>query len=79
MPLTIEQVNAADAAEAARLLDGLYEHSPWIAQQALSARPFRSLSHLKQAMADVGLEAEFAERLAASFFNTADWMRNRGA
>jgi len=34
---------------------------------------------MKQAMADVGLEAEFAERLAASFFNTADWMRNRGA
>ncbi|HUG24537.1 group II truncated hemoglobin [Piscinibacter sp.] len=34
---------------------------------------------MKQAMADVGLEPELAERLAASFFNTADWMRNRGA
>lgn len=57
MPLTIEQLNAADAAEAARLLDGLYEHSPWIAQAALAQRPFRSLVHLKQAMADVVREA----------------------
>lgn len=53
MALTLEQLNAAIAAEAAQLLDGLYEHSPWIAQQALAQRPFRSLSHLKQAMADV--------------------------
>jgi hemoglobin len=34
---------------------------------------------MTQAMAEVGLEADFAQRLAASFFNTADWMRNRGA
>lgn len=53
MPLTIDQVNAASADEASRLLDGLYEHSPWIAQEALAQRPFRSLSHLKQAMADI--------------------------
>jgi N-carbamoyl-L-amino-acid hydrolase len=53
MAITLEQVNAASAPDAARLLDGLYEHSPWIAQEALSQRPFRSLSHLKQAMADV--------------------------
>jgi N-carbamoyl-L-amino-acid hydrolase len=53
MPLTLEQINAADTAQAARLLDGLYEHSPWIAQQALAQRPFRSLAHLKQAMADI--------------------------
>ncbi|AEG94378.1 2-oxo-4-hydroxy-4-carboxy-5-ureidoimidazoline decarboxylase [Ramlibacter tataouinensis] len=53
MPLTLEQINAADRAEATRLLDGLYEHSPWIAEAALAQRPFRSLSHLKQAMADV--------------------------
>ena len=53
MPITLDQLNSADAAEAARLLDGLYEHSPWIAQEALGQRPFRSPSHLKQAMADV--------------------------
>ncbi|MDB5912713.1 MAG: N-carbamoyl-L-amino-acid hydrolase-like protein, partial [Ramlibacter sp.] len=53
MPLTLEQINAADPAEAGRLLDGLYEHSPWIANEALAQRPFRSLAHLKHAMADI--------------------------
>jgi beta-ureidopropionase / N-carbamoyl-L-amino-acid hydrolase len=64
MPLSIEQVNAANADEAARLLDGLYEHSPWIAQQALAQRPFRSLSHLKQAMADIVRHAGSDQQLA---------------
>jgi N-carbamoyl-L-amino-acid hydrolase len=64
MPLTLEQINTADAAQAARLLDGLYEHSPWIAQQALAQRPFRSLAHLKQAMADIVREAGADRQLA---------------
>jgi N-carbamoyl-L-amino-acid hydrolase len=50
MPLTLEQLNHASAAQAAQMLDGLYEHSPWIAERALTARPFRSLAHLKHAM-----------------------------
>ena len=64
MALTIEQLNAADAAEAARLLDGLYEHSPWIAQAALAHRPFRSLGHLKQVMADIVRGAREDQQLA---------------
>jgi N-carbamoyl-L-amino-acid hydrolase len=50
MTLTIAQLNAAVPAEAVALLDGIYEHSPWIAQRALPARPFRSLAHLKHAL-----------------------------
>lgn len=53
MPLTLEQLNAASPAEALVLLDGLYEHSSWIAEQALAQRPFRSLAHLKHALAQV--------------------------
>lgn len=53
MALTLEQLNAADSATAVQLLDGLYEHSPWIAEQALSQRPFKSLAHLKYAMVQV--------------------------
>ena len=64
MAITLEQLNAADAAEAGRLLDGLYEHSPWIAEAALAHRPFRSLGHLKQAMADIVREAGEAKQLA---------------
>ncbi len=64
MPITLDQLNAATEAEAAQLLDGLYEHSPWIAQAALAQRPFRSLSHLKQAMADVVRQASREQQLA---------------
>ena len=53
MPLTLEQLNSASPADAAQMLDGLYEHSPWIAEQGLAQRPFTSLAHLKHAMCDV--------------------------
>jgi len=53
MPLTLEQLNRAGPTEAAQMLDGLYEHSPWIAEQALAQRPFQSLAHLKHAMCGV--------------------------
>ena len=53
MPLTLEQLNSASPADAAQMLDGLYEHSPWIAEQALAQRPFTSLAHLKHAMCEV--------------------------
>jgi N-carbamoyl-L-amino-acid hydrolase len=64
MPLTIEQINAAETGQAGRLLDGLYEHSPWIAHEALAQRPFRSLGHLKQALADVVRKAGPDRQLA---------------
>jgi len=51
MALTIDELNAAAPAQAVVLLDGIYEHSPWVAEKALAARPFRSLAHLKHAMA----------------------------
>ena len=53
MPLTLEQLNAASAEEALQMLDGLYEHSPWIAQAALAQRPFASLPQLKLILAQV--------------------------
>ena len=53
MPITLSQLNAASPVDAAQMLDGLYEHSPWIAERALAQRPFTSLAHLKHAMAQV--------------------------
>ncbi|UUZ64675.1 2-oxo-4-hydroxy-4-carboxy-5-ureidoimidazoline decarboxylase [Polaromonas sp. P1-6] len=58
MALTLEQLNAASATEAAQLLDGLYEHSPWIAEAALAQRPFKSLPQLKHIMARIVAEAD---------------------
>jgi len=57
MTLQLEQLNKASTAEALQLLDGLYEHSPWIAEGALKMRPFASWAHLKHAMAKVLSEA----------------------
>jgi hemoglobin len=34
---------------------------------------------MKQAMHELAVDESLAERLAGAFFNTADWMRNRGA
>ena len=53
MALTLTQLNAASTDEAVALLDGLYEHSPWIVRQALVQRPFQSLAQLKYAMTQV--------------------------
>jgi OHCU decarboxylase len=64
MPLSLNQLNSAPPAEAAQMLDGLYEHSPWIAGQAVTQRPFRSLAHLKHTMVKVlnaaGRDAQLA-------------------
>ena len=56
--LTLAQLNAApDAAAFAALLDGTYEHSPWIAERAADLRPFSSLPQLKLALVQVVRQA----------------------
>ena len=50
---TIHLPGGARIGEATALLDGLYEHSPWIARAAMAARPFRSLAELKAALVQV--------------------------
>ena len=37
------------------------------------------LACMDQALHELGVDAELRRRLAQSFFQTADWMRNRGA
>lgn len=63
-PLTLDALNTAPVEAALQWLDGLYEHSPWIAEAALAQRPFRSLAHLKfamvQALREAGIEAQLA-------------------
>ena len=57
MTLSLDQLNTASPQEAMKLLDGLYEHSPWIAEGALKHRPFVSWAHLKHCMTQVLKEA----------------------
>lgn len=57
MAYTLELLNAASFDEALQMLDGLYEHSPWIAARALEQRPFKSLAHLKHILSEMLREA----------------------
>jgi beta-ureidopropionase / N-carbamoyl-L-amino-acid hydrolase len=62
--ITLQQINSLPRTEAAALLYGLYEHSDWIAEQALDVRPFASVAALKYAMVQVlqraGRDAQIA-------------------
>jgi N-carbamoyl-L-amino-acid hydrolase len=64
MPITLDQLNAAPLTDAVQLLDGTYEHSPWIAERAMAQRPFASLAALKfamvQALNAAGIEPQLA-------------------
>ncbi|MGB4359610.1 MAG: 2-oxo-4-hydroxy-4-carboxy-5-ureidoimidazoline decarboxylase [Rhodoferax sp.] len=64
MPLTLDQLNSAPADAALQLLDGLYEHSPWIAEAALAQRPFVSLPQLKFILTQVVSSAARDAQLA---------------
>ncbi len=62
--LSLAQLNSAPLVQAQALLGGLYEHSDWIAHQALAQRPFASLAQLKYAMCQVLDAAPRAAQLA---------------
>ncbi|NML87005.1 2-oxo-4-hydroxy-4-carboxy-5-ureidoimidazoline decarboxylase [Polaromonas sp.] len=62
--ITVTQLNAAAQAEFVQLLDGTYEHSPWIARKAWARRPFTSLAQLKFVLVELvrkaGREAQLS-------------------
>ena len=67
MPLTLQQLNAATQAEFTALLDGTYEHSPWIAEAAWARRPatgFATLAALKLALVQTVRDAGRARQVA---------------
>jgi 2-oxo-4-hydroxy-4-carboxy--5-ureidoimidazoline (OHCU) decarboxylase len=60
---TLASLNALDDAAFVAALNGIYEHSPWIAKRAASRRPFSTLAALKLALQDVVNEASEGECL----------------
>ncbi len=44
--MTLAAINAADRATFTALLGHLFEHSPWIAEETWTQRPFRDAAHL---------------------------------
>ena len=63
-PLTLDILNVATPEAFATLLDGLYEHSPWVMLRAAEARPFASAAALKYALALSVRNANREEQLA---------------
>ena len=62
--ITLNQLNAASQTEFIECLDGIYEHSPWIAETAWSKGPFTHLAQLKLALVQVVHDAAPAQQLA---------------
>jgi len=62
MALTLDSLNSASTGDFVRLLEGVYEHSPWIAERAAARRPFSSPAQLKlallQAVREAGIDAQ---------------------
>nr|WP_259372063.1 2-oxo-4-hydroxy-4-carboxy-5-ureidoimidazoline decarboxylase [Caldimonas mangrovi] len=55
--MTLDRLNAATPDDFVALLDGIYEHSPWVAQGAVAKRPLRTLAQLKRALVESVREA----------------------
>ena len=65
MTITLEQLNAASQAEFTALLEGIYEHSPWIAEAAYAQREnLHTVLELHAAMKDAVGGASREKKLA---------------
>ncbi len=62
--ITLLHINTLPRDEAAALLEGTYEHSPWIARAALDQRPFATLASLKYAMTQVVTQSARDQQIA---------------
>jgi OHCU decarboxylase len=54
---SLTDLNSANQEVFATLLDGIFEHSPWVAEGAYGRRPFESLEALHQTMVSVVSES----------------------
>src|SRR5450631_968206 len=62
--LTLDRLNRSTRDEFVAQLDGVYEHSTWIAQQAWAQRPFATLAALKHALVQVLRGSDRATQVA---------------
>lgn len=62
--VTLDSLNAASEADFAATLGDIFEHSPWVAQQAAKRRPFATIKALHEAMMAALRAAPAETRLA---------------
>jgi 2-oxo-4-hydroxy-4-carboxy-5-ureidoimidazoline decarboxylase len=63
MPIRIQQLNDAEATRFVDLLGGVFEHSPWVAEQAYMLGPFGSRENLHEVMINIVRKAPMPKRL----------------
>ena len=62
--LSLQEINELDQAAFTARLGFVFEGSPWVAQEAWNARPFRSLEHLHAALCDAMYAAPMERHVA---------------
>jgi 2-oxo-4-hydroxy-4-carboxy-5-ureidoimidazoline decarboxylase len=62
--VTLAELSTASQATFVQALDGIYEHSPWVAERAWSARPFATLEALSAALSAAVAAADRGTQLA---------------
>jgi len=53
MSYSLQQINAFGTDEFVSAFGAIYEHSPWVAEQAARMRPFDSIGQMQQAMQEI--------------------------
>jgi 2-oxo-4-hydroxy-4-carboxy-5-ureidoimidazoline decarboxylase len=61
---SLAELNACDAAAFTAVLGGLFEHSPWVAEETAARRPFRDAAHLHADLCATMRRAPRERRLA---------------
>ncbi|MBW5448530.1 2-oxo-4-hydroxy-4-carboxy-5-ureidoimidazoline decarboxylase [Cohnella sp. CFH 77786] len=64
MRVRLQELLSMDRTEFVRLLGGVFEHSPWVAERAWGRRPFASVRELLAAMVEIVRGASDGEVLA---------------
>ena len=63
-PMTTAVLSVLDRDAFTAALDGVFEHSPWVARAAYDARPFTSVQQLHDALVASMYAASYSDRLA---------------
>ena len=64
MSQRLNTINTLPQASFTQMLGGIFEHSPWVAEEAWHARPFTDVDALHEAMVSAVRRAPFVRQLA---------------
>lgn len=62
--MTLDEINSLPSDAFVETFGDIYEHSSWVAETAVTARPYRGVEHMLAAMDEIVAQAPEARRLA---------------